>query len=164
MRYERQLASAHGYYDLGMYAEALEELQAIDPKAPERPETLLLKMSLLRNLDRWPEMKKVAVRLVQAFPEEPELWVSLADAARHADCLEAGRRILVEAEKRFPANAHIKFQLGCYFCRMQDLPAAEAYVRKAISIDADWERVVPRDEDLRELHPRFDGPTPLESE
>ncbi len=141
-----------------MHAEALEELEGIDPKVPERPEILLLKLSLLRHTDRWPEMKKVAVRLVQAFPDEPELWVSLADAARHADSIEAGRRILVEAEKRFPRNAHVKFQLGCYACRQRDLEAAEDYVRKAIQIDGGWEKVVRHDPDLQELHPKFDGP------
>jgi hypothetical protein len=75
----------------------------------------------------------------------------LADAVRHQDSLQQGRSILLEAERKFPNNPHIKFQLGCYHCQLRDMDKARSYLQAAIRIDESWASVAKEDADLAPL-------------
>ena len=79
------------------------------------------------------------------------MWVSLADAVRHQGSLQQGRTILLEAERKFPDNPHIKFQLGCYHCQLHDLDKARSYLQAAIRLDQSWANAAKEDADLAPL-------------
>ena len=146
-----------GYHELGMAAEALAELADIEREVGPSTGTLALRMVLHRAGGQWTEMREVADMLNRRQPTQPETWIWLADATRHSVSLEAARDILMEAEKTFPANAHIKFQIGCYHCRLGAIDPAEAYVRAAIALDQRWGRIALADEDVRELWSRLEA-------
>jgi Flp pilus assembly protein TadD len=74
---------------------------------------------------------------------------------RHSGSLQQGRHVLQEAEKKFPQNPHIKFQLGCYLCQLQDLELARSYVQAAIQLDRAWADAAKQDADLAPLREKI---------
>lgn len=140
-----------GYCGLGMYDEALRRIDLARAKGDPTLTLAFLRARILRSAGRFVELRKSAEKLHQQRPEEPETWVSLADAVRHHDSLLNGRTILLEAEQKFPDNSHIKFQLGCYHCQLRDLDKARSYVQAAIRIDRIWADAAKEDEDLAPL-------------
>ena len=144
-----------GYCGLGMYDEALARINRARRKGDHSLTLSFLRTRILRAAGRFLELRKTAERLRRLRPEEPEVWVSLADAVRHHDSLQHGRSILLEAERKFPDNPHIKFQLGCYHCQLQDLEKARSYVQAAIRIDQAWADAAKEDEDLAPLRQKI---------
>ena len=153
--FQKTFEVAQGYLELGMHAEALGELAALEQDAGPRFEILALRMTVLRDAGQWDAMREVAARIRRMRPGQAETWIWLADATRHSVSLEAAREILTEAEKSFPENPHIKFQIGCYHCRLGELDPAERYVRAAIALDRRWNQIAQGDDDVRELWPRL---------
>ena len=144
-----------GYCGLGMYDEALARINRARRKGDHSLTLAFLRTRILRAAGRFLELRKTAERLRRLRPEEPEVWVSLADAVRHHDSLQHGRSILLEAERKFPDNPHIKFQLGCYHCQLQDLEKARSYVQAAIRIDQAWADAAKEDKDLAPLRQKI---------
>ena len=140
-----------GYCGLGMYDEALRRITQARRKGDHSLTLAFLRTRILRAAGRFVELKKTAEQLRRQRPEEPEVWVSLADAVRHQDSLQQGRSILLEAERKFPDNPHIKFQLGCYHCQLRDLDKARSYLQAAIRLDESWATVAKEDADLAPL-------------
>jgi tetratricopeptide (TPR) repeat protein len=140
-----------GYCGLGMYDEALGVLDSIRFKGQEEITLSFLRTRILRAAGRYAEMRKSAEKLKERCPNEPEAWVSLADAMRQSGAILQGRIVLQEAERKFPQNPHIKFQLGCYHCVLQELEKARNYVQAAIAIDRTWADAAQSDEDLAPL-------------
>jgi len=140
-----------GYCGLGMYDEALRRISQARRKGDHSLTLDFLRTRILRAAGRFVELRKTAEQLRRQRPDEPEVWVSLADAVRHQDSLQQGRSILLEAERKFPNNPHIKFQLGCYHCQLRDLDKARSYLQAAIRIDESWASVAKEDADLAPL-------------
>jgi tetratricopeptide (TPR) repeat protein len=140
-----------GYCGLGMYNEALAVLDSIRLKGQEEITLSLLRTRILRAAGRYAEMRQSAEKLKERCPNEPEAWVSLADAMRQSGAIQQGRTVLQEAEQKFPQNPHIKFQLGCYHCVLQEMEKARNYVQAAIAIDRTWADAAQSDEDLAPL-------------
>lgn len=144
-----------GYCGLGMYDEALRLISSLKTKGREDLTLSFLRTRILRAAGRFAEMRKTAEKIRERCPEEPEAWVSLADAMRQSGSLQQGRHVLQEAEKKFPKNPHIKFQLGCYLCQLQDLEQARSYVQAAIQLDRAWADAAKQDADLAPLREKI---------
>jgi len=149
--FKKRLDAVQGYLELGMFEDALAELSAIEADYGPRFELLALRMMTLRAQRRWAEMREVCSVLRETRPEQAESWIWLADATRHSRSLGEAREILREAETMFPANPHVKFQLGCYCCQLGDLEPAMRYVQEAVALDRRWLKVALSDQDVEPL-------------
>ena len=76
---------------------------------------------------------------------------SLAYATRRADSIQGAKRILLNAESRFPKEAIIKYNLACYCCQLGEIENAKDYLKEAFEIDSTWRSQALDDEDLRPL-------------
>jgi tetratricopeptide (TPR) repeat protein len=142
---------ACGYAELGMYLDANEELEKLDPFNLAAPEVLALRISIYCALEKWEMMVELAKRLIEFQPDNPEWPVSLAYATRRAVSIEAAKNILLNAEQKFPKEAVIKYNLACYFCQERDLQTAKDYLNQAIKIDLSWRIAALDDKDLEPL-------------
>ena len=88
-----------GYCGLGMFDEALRRISQARRKGDHSLTLDFLRTRILRAAGRFVELRKTAEQLRRQRPEEPEVWVSLADAVRHQDSIQQGRSILLEAER-----------------------------------------------------------------
>ena len=153
LRDQKMVEIAAGYFELGMLEEAVAELDGLGRR--KRLGVLTVWSAELRIANRWAEMLGITQILVKLYPEEPETWISLADATRHAKSVHEALMILRNAENVFPEDSHLKFQLGCYYCQTGDLGKARDSVRTAMKLHEVWAKIATHDEDLKLLWHEF---------
>ena len=143
--------AACGYAQLGMFLDANEELENVDPYKRAAPEILALRVAIYRGLEKWELMAAISKRLAEFQPNDVQWTVSFAYAVRRANSIEAAKEILLEAEQKFPKEAVIKYNLACYFCQLGNLETAKNYLKRAFEIDPNWRLQALEDEDLTPL-------------
>jgi tetratricopeptide (TPR) repeat protein len=143
--------AATGYVELGMFLEADTELDRIDPFNRAAPEVLALRIAIYLGLEKWELMQEIAKRLVEFQPNDTQWTISLAYATRRANSIQAAKKVLLNAEPRFPEEPLIKYNLACYFCQTGDISTAKSYLKKAFEIDLNWRMAALEDEDLKPL-------------
>src|SRR6476646_9204410 len=143
--------AAVGYAELGMFQDANDQLEKIDPFNRAAPEVLAVRLAIYRELKKWELMAEIAKRLTQFQPDDIQWTISLAYATRRADSIQAAKEILLNAESKFPKEGAIKYNLACYFCQIGDIQRAKNYLKKAFEIDLNWRIPALEDEDLKPL-------------
>ena len=148
---QRRLSHVHGYLALGMVAEAAAELDRISGPDAQTPEAVTLRLTVLHEQKKWPEVRDLARELARRDPTEAAVWVTWAYATRRSESLAAAEKILLEAEQHHPAEATIQFNLGCYACQRGDLETARQRVKRATQLDSHFAAAAETDPDLAPL-------------
>src|SRR5262245_44567543 len=121
--------AAVGYVELGMFHEANDQLENIDPFNRAAPEVLAVRIAVYHGLKKWELMQQVAKRVAEYQPDDVQWTISLAYATRRADSIQAAKKILLNAEPKFPKDPNIKYNLACYFCQTGDIKTAKTYLK-----------------------------------
>lgn len=163
---KRRLSHARGYLELGMVAEAAAELAQLSGPDADAAEALTLRIAVFHEQENWPAVRDLARQLVRHESADAAVWVTLAYATRRADSLIAAEIILLQAEKHFPQEATIQFNLGCYACQRGDVREARRRVQQAINLEMRFREAAATDPDLaalRAAHPEdfSDEPAPF---
>jgi len=148
---QKRLLSARGYVELGMFIEANEEIEGIDPLCRCLPVVLATRLAIYNALRKWELAQVVAQKLAKFDPDDPQWPISLAYATRRAESIEAARAILLKALRKHRANATIHYNLACYECQLGDLPAAKGYLKRAFDLAPTFRSTALDDPDLEPL-------------
>src|ERR1700746_3248305 len=108
-----------------MFLEANAVLDISDSFNRAAPEVLALKVAIYRGLEKWELMQEIAKRLADFLPDNIQWTISLAYTTRRADSIQAAKKVLLNAEPKFPKDAVIKYNLACYFCQTGDIQNAQ---------------------------------------
>ena len=151
------LSAAIGWLGLGNVAEAGAELEKIAPLFQSHPDVLAVQFDIHAQAGRWDAAAEIAGTLTRLEPEEPGAWISLAYATRRktGGGIPQARAILIQAQRNFPREKIIAYNLACYDCQLGDLEAAKAWLDKACTLgDAHKiKRMALEDPDLEPLWP-----------
>ena len=152
---QRELTASIGYLELGMYVEALDELERMQPEEKNSSTVLGLRLEIYRTAQNWKMMEVVASELKRRQPDDPDYWNDLAFSIRRKDSIKAARTLLLEALEKFPNDATTRYNLGCYACQLGDMEEAKMFVGDAIKMDSKFKLRALDDEDLVELWESF---------
>jgi lipopolysaccharide biosynthesis regulator YciM len=83
--WQRQVLVFNGYRELGMFEDAAQALEGIDPEDKTRSEVLYARVDLYLAARKWQMAAAVARHLVKADPENPAAWINLAYSVRRAE-------------------------------------------------------------------------------
>ena len=72
--------AAVGYVELGMFQEANDQLENIDPFNRAAPEVLAVRLAIYRELKKWELLQQIAKRLKEFQPDNVEWTISLEAA------------------------------------------------------------------------------------
>lgn len=147
----RKVTAASGFAELGLYQEAVEELEDLPESARDDIPVLATWLQVYQSWGKWSEAAAVAERLIQKNPDQPDWYIALGFAVRRAQSLAAAEVILSAALQKFPENATIHFNLACYYTQLAELDKARLYLQRAIAIDENFRKVALTDPDLRAL-------------
>ncbi len=150
--WERRVQYAGGFLQLGMSAEAEEELSLVEPKDRERPEILAAFCDLYSLTKDWRAMADTGRALAGACANDPHGWISWAFALRELQQVEAARDVLLEAESCHRTCGVLHYNLACYHSLLGDLEEAKRRFRAALEIDRSWKDAGLEDSDLTALH------------
>ena len=122
---QRELTASIGYLELGMYVEALDEIESIQPEEKNNSAVLGLRLEIYGTAQNWKMMEVVASELWKRQPDDPVHWNNLAFSIRRKDSIKAAQTLLLEALEKFPNDAMTRYNLGCYACKLGDLEDAK---------------------------------------
>lgn len=148
---QTHLEHATGYFELEMLEDADAALDQIRSGARAMPPVLALRLAIAMRAKRWAPAIELAKHLATVDPDNPAWLTDLAYATRRAVNLEAAQDILRKAAQRFPQEALIQFNLGCYAAQLGQLEEARAYVRRAIAMDPSCRKLAREDPDLEPI-------------
>jgi Flp pilus assembly protein TadD len=89
--------------------------------------------------------------LLKAQPTEAGWWIAFAYATRRSRSIEAARRILLRAEKQFPSEPTIQFNLACYAARIGEIDEARSRLTRAVSLEPGFAKMAETDPDLEPI-------------
>jgi tetratricopeptide (TPR) repeat protein len=145
---QRQLLAASGLSELGLYQDAVEELESLPVEIRETTVVLASWLELYQHWHKWAEALAVAQRLTELEPDESNWVIALAYATRRARGLSSARQVLENAVEKFPNCAAIHFNLACYAAQLGELDEARGRLRRAIELDSEFAPLAKTDPDL----------------
>jgi predicted Zn-dependent protease len=87
--WQKQVIASNGYRELGMFDDAANALEEIEPEDKIRNEVLYARVDIYLGARKWDMAAVVASHLVKADPENPAAWINLAYAVRRAENIQA---------------------------------------------------------------------------
>jgi tetratricopeptide (TPR) repeat protein len=144
-RLQRELqhvTAAEGYIALGLYLEANEELEQLDPLHQTLPRPLVLKLCVYAGLKQWDLVQTLAAKLSENEPSNAHWALWWASAACRAQSVKAAIQILLHALEKHPNNASIHFNLSCYENRARHYKQARRHLARALQLDPRFRRVL----------------------
>ena len=136
---------------MGMLEDASNELERLPPEAKTHPLVLALRLDIYQEAEKWDAVEAVAQFMAEGDPGNPEWPLRWAFAVRKTRSFEEALEILERAKDRFPDEPTIRFNLGCYLCRLGRKEEAQAEVKRAIQLDQRFKILVIEDPDLEDL-------------
>jgi tetratricopeptide (TPR) repeat protein len=146
-----QISYANGYIELGMYDEALKEINSIPDTDKLKTEVLEAQLNLYSAMKAWGTVIPIARTLAKRNPKNIKWWDIWACATRQVSGYKNASIICAGASAYHPRSAIIKYNLGCYACLDGKLDEAQKLVREAIELDENYGLRALDDVDLRDL-------------
>lgn len=148
---QRRLMHARGYLGLGLLNDAENELVLAERSGASTAAVAAVRMLLLHEREDWPAVRELARTLIARGDADAGAWISCAYATRRTESLAAAEAVLLEAERLFPEEPTIQFNLGCYACQRGDLATARTRVDRAIVLEPSFREAAEADPDLAPL-------------
>ncbi len=155
--------AAQGYFELGMFEDAANELESLDPEQRGSPRVIAFRVAIYSALKRWTLAEVAARHMVKVDPDQVTWWIQWAYATRRCRSIDEAKAILLDGEVRHPKEALIKYNLGCYACQLGDLEEARARVAAAIALDGKFRAMALDEPDLEPLWKDIAKGLPLNS-
>jgi hypothetical protein len=128
------LTAAVGWIELGNRVEARLELERISSKFRDHPDVLELKWTLASDAKDWAACVDIAESIVRVAPSRSFGWIHRAYALHELGRTEEAWNLLMPAEKMFPDEFLIPYNLACYAARMEKLDEAKFWLSKAVTL------------------------------
>lgn len=147
----RALQAAEGFVYLGMYREALKELDRVPETDQELADVLIARVRVLLHLQRFGTAAKLSHRGETLHRNEDEFTVQRAFALHQLQKPDEAARVLQEAPGWLRRTGILHYNLGCYEARWGNLKIARQCVQTAIELNNAIKKNAKQDPDLADL-------------
>jgi tetratricopeptide (TPR) repeat protein len=119
-------SAAQGWIELGLPAEAENELLRISPGNQAQPCILDLRWGLAARSEDWPKGLAISQQLLDSAPDQVTGWLHRSYSLRRlpAGGLQAAWDALWPARGKFPGEPIVHFNLACYAVQLGRLDEA----------------------------------------
>lgn len=149
---EKHLSYALGYLQLGLTAEAREELSALAPEFLAAPPALSVRLEVAMAEETWDEVIALAPELIGHDAAQERPWIAWAYALRERERIhEAQETLLAGARLIREPSPLVAYNLACYACLLGDLLEAKRLLANVVTQDKSWRDVARDDPDLAPL-------------
>ncbi|MBL9129664.1 MAG: hypothetical protein JNG86_00585 [Verrucomicrobiaceae bacterium] len=156
---ERRIAAAQGYVELGLHAEAREELSALPVDAHSRVDVIEITLLCLMGEKRWEEAFALAANLCEKEPAEPGGFIHAAFCLHEMDRTAEALDFLGRGPATLRTKPVYYYNMGCYHAKLGQLHKALRYLSQSFEMDDTLRGYARKDPDLdvmREyLKPKF---------
>ena len=153
---ERKIIAAQGYVELGLYAEARDELECLPHPCGERSDVIEIIVLCLMGERRWAEALDSAQLLCRIDPDEPGGFIHAAYCLHEMGRTREAVDILMRGPSSLQSKAVFFYNLGCYRARLGEIDAALEMLHKAFLKDSSLRKAAKRDPDLNALRQKLE--------
>ena len=154
----RRVRYAQGYAELGLFREAENELDGIEPTECANPGVLVVRVTLHWEAKQWEQLVAFAGALARAAPQEEKGWIAWAFALRELGRIADARAVLLEAEPiHGRTSAVLHYNLGCYHCLLGEFEAARKRLHTAFRLHPPFKAEAGQDRDLEAMWAEFEA-------
>jgi tetratricopeptide (TPR) repeat protein len=147
----KALQAAEGYVFLGLYREALKEVDQLPDYEQDDCDVMIARVRILLHLHRWRKAAQLSARGEALHHDEDEFTVQRAFALHQLKMSEAAARVLLGAPEWIRRTGILHYNLACYEARWGNLTVARQCVQAAIQINSAIKKNARQDPDLAEL-------------
>ncbi len=133
--------AAVGWMELGNPREALNELDNISAEGSQDPQVLELRWGIYSTLKEWKLALKTAEKLIEVAPDKPGGYVNRSYSLHELKRTREAYELLLMAEKKFPDVSIIAYNLACYSCQLNRLEEAMEWLKKALLLEQDKNKI-----------------------
>jgi tetratricopeptide (TPR) repeat protein len=148
MSFEQQIRAAEGYLELGMYSEALAELDQILPVDQDRLESLRMRIQVLLQVRDWKTSLKLSLRAADLFPQESYGFIHAAFCLHEMGQTQQAKETLLSGPPAMLEEPIYYYNLGCYETVLGNLDQAKAYLRASFRLNKGFREIARQDPDL----------------
>jgi Flp pilus assembly protein TadD len=149
---QRRVSHSLGYVGLGMFKEAVTELDSITTADQFQPEVRAARIELQMAAKQWDKVIEIGSDLARTHPEIEHAWIAWAYALRELDRVVDARMVLFKAEPHHgQTSAVLHYNLACYDSLLGRLASAQARLDTACRMDKRFEAEARVDPDLQAL-------------
>lgn len=135
--FARTLEAARGFRALGMYVDAWDELEKLEPEERAHPDVLTERVQILMEMERWDSALAIIGGMLNAGASDPELLLAGAKAARRAGDFAKAKAFYLQFVEPFGETAMVHYWLAACECQLGDLEAAKRHLTECFRRDAD---------------------------
>jgi predicted Zn-dependent protease len=128
------LNGARGWYELGNYTEANEELEQISPHLRSHPDALRVRYEIYAALKKWEMAAELAKAISALVPESAFGWIHCAYALHEMKRTKEAWDVLLPVADKFSDQWVIRYNLACYAAQLGDLTGARQWLEKTFEV------------------------------
>lgn len=148
MTIDRILQVAEGYGELGMFEEALAELEAV-PSAQQRELRISqARMFLLLQFKQFRSALEVSRQLCEDYREQPVGFIHAAFCLHELGQTAEARDLLISGPQALLEEATYYYNLACYNAVLGETQQALAYLRTSFKMNKKFREIAEHDPDL----------------
>jgi predicted Zn-dependent protease len=146
--HQRALIAAQGYCELGMYADALEELNELPQHIQGHPMVMEVRLIVLMQGRKWEEALKTGLKLTSAAPDKNIGYIHTAYCLHELGRTEEARELLLSGPKTLHKEPVFHYNLACYECVLGNLDLARVHLDRSVALDKKYREYAETDPDL----------------
>ena len=149
--HERTILAAQGYSELGMFDEAIDELDSLPEETARNSTVIELRTVILMQAKRWKPALAAGRDLCRAEPEKTSGFIHTAFCLHELGRTAEARDLLLAGPDVLHAEPTYHYNLACYECALGHLDLARMHLEKSFELDKKMRDFAATDPDLAAL-------------
>lgn len=153
--FEKNLLAIQGYAELGMYQDALAELDTLPDLLREHPQVLEMRLLVLMQQQAWRKALAVSKQLCRAAPQAPIAFIHAAFCLHELGRTDEAKLTLINGPDTLQQDPTFHYNLACYECVLGELESARLHLERSFFLDQKFREFAKTDPDLNPLREHF---------
>jgi predicted Zn-dependent protease len=149
--HERTILAAQGYSELGMFDEAIDELNSLPDEAACNSTVIELRTVILMQAKRWKSALAAGRDLCRAEPAKTSGFIHTAFCLHELGRTAEARDVLLSGPEALHSEPTYHYNLACYECALGHLDLARMHLEKSFQLDKKMREFALSDPDLAAL-------------
>jgi predicted Zn-dependent protease len=149
--HERILLAAQGYSELGMFDDALAEIDSLPEEVTQHATVVEMRTVILMQARRWKPALTASRALCRAAPEKTSGFIHAAFCLHELGRTIEARDTLLAGPQVLHAEPTFHYNLACYECALGNLDIARMHLEKSFELDKKFRDFARSDPDLAPL-------------
>lgn len=148
---DKALQFSQGYLELGMFHEALAELDKLRPPANLEAHVMLQRLFTHVESKHWKDGVEIGRKICTEHGHLGEAFISTAYCLHELKKTSEARELLLSGPSVLERNPLFHYNLACYEAQLGNHQAAREKLQTAINMDKKFKKIAQEDPDLEEI-------------